>query len=146
MNWKTIFAAGAILFSGILYAQTPNDGDTWFLDPIGNWTAEMAGYIFWDVTNPSSVVYDDESGEELVQPSYGERASDIVITHQTGRAFAAERDSVEGDRRRLTGVIMPNRTVSIQIFEPSELRMFISGRLKQSGGTLQIFRVPAVFR
>jgi hypothetical protein len=99
------------------------DEDNWVPDMTGVWTGEMVGWGFWDVTDPSS------------EPFYFEEPidHDLVITHQAGRTFAG---TVEG--RKLAGVIMPNRTVSMNYYEPSEERIFITGRVTRSGSTLQI--------
>ena len=123
-----VTAISLIIFSrGPIYGKAAEDN--WVPDLIGVWTGEGAGYGFLDVTVP------------YLQPVYfeGPIENGLEITHQTGRTFAGEWGSDDGgDRFKLTGVIMPDRTVSIQLFEPSEERHFITGRITRSGGTLQI--------
>jgi len=136
---KAIIAVGGVLLvitaisliiivRGPLYGKASNDN--WVPDLIGVWTGEGACYVFMDVTEP------------YLQPEHyfeGLFENGLKITQQNGRVFAGEWGfGEEGDRFKLTGVIMPDRTVSIQLFEPSEERHFITGRLKRSGGTLQI--------
>ncbi len=123
-----VTAISLIIFSrGPLYGQDAEDN--WIPDMIGVWTGEGAAYGFLDVTEP------------YLQPWYfeGLYENGLEITHQTGRIFAGEWGSDDGgDRFKLTGVIMPDRTVSIQLFEPSEERHFITGRITRSRGSLQI--------
>ena len=116
-----------IISRGPLYGQAENDN--WVPNMIGTWTGEGAGYVFFDVTQPAS--------EPVYFEGPGDR--DLVITHQIGRTFAGSFSSGDGGNRfKLTGVIMPDRTVSIQYFESSEERHFYTGRLTKSEGMLQI--------
>jgi len=114
-----------IISRGSLYGKAANDN--WIPDMTGWWATERAAtYTFDDVTDPTCMpVY-------IEGVSYPEGVFHITV--QTGRVFAG---TWEGGRK-LTGVILPDRTVSMQAFEPSELRFFITGRLTKSGGTLQL--------
>jgi hypothetical protein len=133
---KAIIAIGGVLLvitaislvivvRGPLYGKATNDN--WVPDMIGEWATERAAiYTFEDVTDPTCTpVY-------IEGVSYPEGV--IHITEQTGRVFAGK---WEGGHK-VTGVILPDRTVSMQEFEPSELRFFITGRLTKSGDALQI--------
>jgi len=120
-----------IISRGPLYGQP--EYDNWVPDMIGTWTGEGAVYLFSDVTVPS-------------QPEFFYISSldrDIVITEQTGRVFAGAFGL--DDEYKLTGVILKDRTVSIQYFEPSEERHFFTGRLTKSGNTLQISAIMQFF-
>ena len=132
---KTFFVVGGILLvvtaiSLIIIGREPlygqGNNDNWTPDLIGEWTAEMAGYFYDDVIDPEC------------PPIYGEGyANNFHITHQTGRTFAGT--WYEGsDKIKIAGVMLPDRTVSIQDFTPSEERNFFTGRLTISGGTLQM--------
>jgi hypothetical protein len=70
------------------------------------------------------------------QPIYlqGFSEGDFVITEQAGRVFAGTSEHGQ----KLTGVILPDRTVSIQAFELPEHRVFGTGRLTVSGGRRQL--------
>ena len=114
-----------IISRGPLYGKAGNDN--WVPNMIGVWATERAAmYFFEDVTDLTCM------------PVYIEVVSDpedyITITHQTGRVFAG----TWGDRGKLTGIIMKDRTVSMQMFELSELRCFLTARMTKSGGTLQL--------
>lgn len=104
-----------------LYGQIGKDN--WVPDLTGEWSAEGYGYWFKDVT-----IYDDK-------PKYFEGPGDrnLFITHQTGRVFAG---TWEG--RKLTGVVLPDRTISIQMFELTELRIFLTGKLTGSRNNLEM--------
>ncbi len=115
-----------IISRGPVYGQDAEDN--WIPDLIGEWYSEAVGYAYEDVIHLPQ------------EPEYfeGESLSDdgnIFITHQTGRVFAGTFEEGDGV---LTGVIMKDRTVSIQFFELSEFRIFVTGRITKSGDTLQI--------
>lgn len=114
-----------VISRGPLYGQVENDN--WVPDLCGEWISEAVGYSINNVTNP------------LDPPEYSEGSlsddGNIFITEQNGRVFTG---TFEEDEGKLTGVILPDRTVSIQLFEQSELRFFLTGRLTKSGNTLQI--------
>ena len=113
---------------GPLYGKTTEDN--WVPDLTGVWSGEGAAYVFMDVLEPYL---------EAVYYFEGLFENGLEITHQTGNVFAGEWGSDEGgDRFKLTGVILPDRTVSIQWFEPSEERHFFTGRITRSEGALQI--------
>ncbi len=122
-----VTAISLIIFSrGPIYGQAAEDN--WVPDMIGEWNSELVAYAYDDV-----IVLPQE-------PEYlaGESLSDdgnIFITHQRGRVFAGTFEMGYGV---LTGVIIKDRTVSIQFFELSEWRGFVTGRMTKSGGTLQI--------
>lgn len=115
-----------IISRGPLYGKEGEDN--WVPDMTGVWTGEMAQQYFEDVTNPTEM------------PNYIEESStpeeNWRITHQTGRVFAGTFGV--SDERKLTGVIMEDRTVSIQMFWESETRIFFTGMMTKSGGALQI--------
>ena len=136
---KTFFAVVGVLVvitaisliissRGPLYGQA--EDDNWVPNLIGVWTCEAVGYFFEDVTDPAC------------EPLYVEGPQDdFVITHQTGRVFGGtwyDDPNEPGDNKKLTGVMLPDRTVSIQDFEPGAERVFITGRMTKSGGTLQM--------
>ena len=112
-----------IISRGPLYGQAARDN--WVPNMLGVWAPESgANYIFDDVTNPNCM------------PQYVEYTTAegyVYITHQTGRVFAGAWNG-----RKLTGVILQDRTVSIQVFEPSEHRFFMTAKIKGSEGKLQI--------
>jgi hypothetical protein len=93
-------------------------------DMTGVWTYETAQYYFEDVTNPK------EEPKDRMASSTPEE--DWHITHQTGRVFAGT-FGFEGEGK-LTGVILPDGTVSIQIFWASETRIFFTGRMLNTKG------------
>ena len=110
-----------------LYGQ--NDRDSWVPDLHGAWWIELSAYSFENVT------------DQDCQPEYFHESSQsdqVKIVDQTGRVFAGIIDDPTGDDGKLAGVIMPDRTVSIQIFDPSEFKMFVTGKLAVSGGRLEI--------
>lgn len=115
-----------IISRGPLYGKEGEDN--WVPDMIGVWTGEMAQHYFVDVTDPTET------------PNYIEESStseeDWHITHQTGRVFAGTFGV--STERKLTGVIMEDRTVSIQMFWESETRIFFTGMMTKSGGARQI--------
>lgn len=110
-----------IISRGPLYGKAAEDN--WVPDLIGEWTGEAAIYFYFDVTDPTET------------PKYAEAplAHDFAITHQTGRVFAGT-----WDETKVAGVMLPDRTVSIQFLEPPERRCFMIGRITKSGGALQI--------
>lgn len=116
-----IAVIGLVINMGPLFGQIHNDN--WVPDMTGEWDSEGFGYHFNDVTDPEE------------EPLYFEGSGDrtLFITHQTGMAFAG---TWEG--RKLTGVILPDRTVSMQAFELSELHVFVTGKLIASGGKIEI--------
>jgi hypothetical protein len=89
---------------------------------VGTWRGEIAGYFVQHTAefppNTHEAVYFEDSVEMM-----------FVITKQNGRAFGGN---------NLTGVILPDGTVAIQAFEPTELRMFLTGSLQASGRRLEI--------
>ena len=115
-----------IISRGPLYGEAAED--YWVPDMTGVWTGELAQYYFEDVTDASET------------PNYIEEFStpeeNWHITDQTGSVFAGT-VGVSGERK-LTGVIMKDRTVSIQMFWESETRIFITGRITKSRRALQI--------
>lgn len=115
-----------IISRGPLYGKEGEDN--WVPDMIGVWTGELAQHYFMNVDDASET------------PNYIEESTtpeeNWHITHQTGRIFAGTY-GVSGERK-LTGVIMEDRTVSIQMFWESETRIFITGKMTKSGGVLQI--------
>ena len=113
-----------LISRGPLYGQA--EDDNWIPNLIGTWTGEVVGYFYEDVTDPTC------------EPLYIEGfLNDFFITHQDGRAFTGT--WYEGpDKIKIAGVMLPDRTVSIQDFTPSEERNFFTGRMTKSGGTLQI--------
>ncbi len=117
-----IWAVGLFLV-GTASLQAGEHEDSWVPDLTGLWSSEVIGYVFEDVADP---------GDE---PFLYEGSLDypLAITDQTGRVFTGKLNGA-----KLTGVILPNRTISIQYFELSEERIFITGRLTRSGNTLQI--------
>ena len=138
---KTFFAVAGVLVvivavSIITTSREPLHGqagnDSWVPNMIGRWSTQGVGYVFEDVL----------SADPNLEPVYVEGdLDDFVITRQIGRVFAGtwyDDPNDPGDLKTLVGVILPDRTVSIQDFEPSEERTFITRRLTKSGGTLQI--------
>jgi hypothetical protein len=116
-----------IISRGPLYGKAENDN--WVPDLTGEWIGEVSGYA-----------YEDATEWPMEPPEYfaGESLSDdgnIFITHQTGQVFAG---TIEEDAGIFSGVIMKDRTVSIQFFELSEFRLFFTGRMKKSRGALQM--------
>ncbi len=120
-----VVTAIALIISGRgpLYGKAAEDN--WVPNMLGVWGQESgAGYHFEDVTDPNCM------------PQYYEFTTSegyMYITYQTGRVFAGEWNG-----RKLAGVILQDRTVSIQGFEPSEHRFFMTGKITGSGGKLQI--------
>jgi hypothetical protein len=77
------------------------------------------------------------------QPEYFEAAlsEPFHITHQTGRLFAGRAGKPEFPEfaeGRLTGIVLPDGTVSIQFFEDTELRMLIKAKLTLTGGKYEM--------
>ncbi len=131
-----VTAISLIIGRGPLYGQAENDN--WVPNMIGTWgMSEGVGYYFEDVTDPACIPKYTVSSLDPDPEAEGY----LHITHQTGRVFAgtwwsgSDPDVVV---RKLSGVMLPDRTVSIQAFETSEYRIFITGRMTKSGGTLQI--------
>ncbi|NIO20820.1 MAG: hypothetical protein GTN76_08795 [Candidatus Aenigmarchaeota archaeon] len=117
-----------IINRGPIYAMDDDDyDDDWVPNLIGEWISPATGYGYEDVTNIDEI------------PGYGEGSlsddGNIIITDQTGRIFTGTYELGYG---KLTGVILPDRTVSIQFFELTETRIFFTGRMTKSGDTLQI--------
>jgi len=119
---------GLIISRGPIYGQA--GADNWVPDLTGEWTGELTGYYYDHVTDPACV------------PQYFKNPFEhnLIITNQTGRVFAGALVNTDdpSEPGKVAGVILPDRTVSIQIFDPSELRLFITGRMKASGETLEI--------
>ena len=67
------------------------------------------------------------------------------VTHQNGEAFAAVAFDEDGDLHAMTGVVLSDGTVSIQAFNPSEQRFFITGTVKLTNGTYVIDAQGQVF-
>ena len=123
-----VTAISLIIFSrGPIYGQAAEDN--WVPDLTGEWIGEATGYAYEDVLE-----YPTEEPEYYPEASLSDDGN-IFITHQRGRVFAGIYELGDG---KLTGVILPDRTVSIQFFEFSETRMFFTGRMTKSGGALQI--------
>jgi hypothetical protein len=135
---KAIIAAGGLLLvvaaiSLIIIVRGPLHGkttdDNWVPNLIGEWTSEATGYAYGDSTEWPMETPEYFTGESLSDDG------NIVITHQTGQVFAGTFEEGSGI---FSGVIMKDRTVSIQFFELSEFRLFFTGRMTESGGTLQM--------
>jgi hypothetical protein len=126
------YLLAAIALVLVIASRTPlygQAGDSWVPDLRGTWNVAVMGYGFEDVTDPNS-----QSGY-FYSPTQSDQ---VVITQQTERVFAGIIDDPNGDDGKLVGVILPDRTVSIQVFDPSEVRLFATGRLEVSGRQLQI--------
>lgn len=121
-----VTSTGFIISRGPLYGQA--EENNWIPDLIGAWLGESAQYYFEDVTDPT------ETPNYIIESSTPEEA--WHITDQTGRIFAGT-VGLSGERK-LTGVILPDRTVSIQMFWESETRIFFTGRMTKSGDEPQI--------
>ena len=96
-------------------------------DLIGTWQVDGTAYFIEDVndfTAPDGV-------PEFIQGPF----EDIIITDQTGRVFAG---IGVGGNDHVTGVILSDGTVSMQLFELTELRGFLTGTLDGGGTTLEI--------
>ena len=90
-----------------------------------------------------SIVYAEKDSYNTAKKDADPGAAEgyLWITHQTGRVFAGTWETGEDPDlvvRKMAGVTLPDRTVSMQAFETSEFRIFITGRMTKSGGTLQI--------
>lgn len=104
-----------------LYGQAKEEN--WIPNMVGTWEREGgAAYYFDDVTDPGSIPQYVEFSTADPEGRY------LHIMYQTGRVFAAEWNG-----RKMAGVIMQDRTVVIQMFEPSENRFFITGKIMGSG-------------
>lgn len=117
-----VTAISLIIFSrGPIYGLAAEDN--WVPDLTGEWTGEGAIQFYFDVTDATET------------PKYAEApfAHNFAITEQTGRVFAGIWDGT-----KVAGVMLPDRTVSIQFFEPPERRAFMIGRMTKSEGALQI--------
>jgi hypothetical protein len=93
---------------------------------VGHWQAKSAFYMFDPVTNPES--------EPFYFESSGTEEDMLNIDVQTGRVFAGSTP----DGGKLTGIILPDGTVSIQAFGEGELRVFGTYRLSKSGNTYKL--------
>ncbi len=117
-----------------LYGQGRSgfDANNQLPDLIGTWRGDAEICSFSDVT--------DTSNQPVCQQIMPGEMEDFVITEQAGRVFAGIFDNFDGapDEDRITGVILSDRTVSIQLFELSELRGFLTGRLTGAGDNLEI--------
>jgi hypothetical protein len=118
-----VTSIGLVISRGSLYGQA--EEDNWVPDLCGTWAGELTGYYYPDVTQPDRIY--------MKAPFQ----HDVIITDQTGMVFAGILVD-GGDPGKVAGVMLPDRTVSIQIFDPSELRLFMTGRMKVSGSTLEI--------
>ena len=116
-----------IILRGPLYGEAADDN--WVPNLIGEWIGEARGYAYEDVTEWPMETPEYFAGESLSDDG------NIFITHQTGQVFAGTFEEGGGV---FSGVIMKDRTVSIQFFELSEFRLFFTGRMTKSGGTLQM--------
>ena len=122
-----VTAISLIIFSrGPIYGQEGEDN--WIPDMTGEWDSEVVGYAY------DKVIELPQTPEYYPEASLSDDGN-IWITHQRGRVFAGTFEMGDGV---LTGVIMKDRTVSIQFFELSEFRLFVTGRITKSGDTLQI--------
>ena len=121
-----------IISRASLYGQTGRG--SWIPDLIGEWVGKATAYYYPDVTDQSTFEY-------LDGVDFSDKGN-VIITEQTGRVFAG---SYEGDKGTLTGVILQDGTVSIQFFELSENRMFFTGKIRRSRGTLQLEGYVHVF-
>ena len=110
-----------------LYGQGRRGSNMGIPDLTGTWTLTSAGYFFEDVTDTTTSAGDPDPFE--VSPE------DFVITEQTGRVFAGVWDS---RAQKVTGVILPDGTVSVQFFETTELRLFGTGSISVRGSTPEI--------
>jgi len=105
----------AVLGREPLYGQ---GGSTRIPAMLGQWSGQGAGYGFENVLDPSS------------QPQYSENEGQglLNITAQNDRAFAG----TFGAGDKLTGVILPAGTVSMQTYRDNN-RMFLTGTLTDHG-------------
>ncbi len=115
-----------IISRGPLYGE--NSNDNWVPDLIGEWIGEVIGYAYGDATE-----WPMETPEYYEGPLSND--GNIFITHQTGQVFAGTFEEGGGI---FSGVILMDRTVTIQFFELSEFRLFFTGRMTKSGDTLQM--------
>ncbi|UCE40494.1 MAG: hypothetical protein JSV17_13710 [Candidatus Aminicenantes bacterium] len=123
-----ITTIGLIIISrGPLFGKDNNDD--WVPNLIGEWIGEANGYAYSDATEWPMETPEYFAGESLSDDG------NIIITHQTGQVFAGTFEEGYGI---FSGVIMKDRTVSIQFFELSEFRLFFTGRMTKSGGALQM--------
>jgi len=104
-----------------LYGQA--EEENWIPNMVGVWERVSGAAIYFaDVTDPSSM-------PQYVELTTGDPEGRYFhIMQQNGRLFDAEWDG-----RKMAGVIMQDRTVFIQMFEPSENRFFITGKIMGSG-------------
>jgi len=117
-----VTAISLVIFSrGPIYGQA--EEDNWVPNLIGEWTGEAAIQFYFDVTDAAET------------PKYAEAPLEhnFAITHQTGMVFAGTWNGT-----KVAGVMLKDRTVSIQFFEPPERRAFMIGRITKSEGSLQI--------
>jgi hypothetical protein len=101
----------------------------------GTWQGQIRGYIVQNVL--VEPVFDPSGNPTLGKPHYFEDASDdqtFFIREQVGRVFAGW----DAEGRKLTGVLMPDGTVSVQLFEPTENRTLFIGTLTAVGGQLRM--------
>ncbi len=124
-----------IISRGSLYGQP--GGGSWIPDLIGEWAGEGTAYLYDDVTAlPEQRTLTYASGVDFSDEG------NVIITEQTGRVFAGTYEGIAGT---LTGVILQDGTVSIQFFERDENRMFFTGKIRRSRGTLQLEGYVHVF-
>ena len=126
----------SFLLSGArsLYGQV---GEGNIPDMVGVWKGELYGYNFNNVADPDCRQPADIAKSQC-QPQYIQNPeASFQITTQNGRVFAGL--YVEGQYpRRLTGVVLPDGTVSVQGFSPTELRSFFTGTLTFTNGTYEM--------
>ncbi len=130
-------AVGAVLLlpgTKPLYGQA--DGEK-IPDMVGVWKGEVSAYVFANVADPECKAPADIT-KATCQPQFVPQSQALIeITTQNGRVFAGL--YVEGaNPRRLTGVVSPDGTVSVQGFSPTEFRSFASGTLKFTDGIYEI--------
>ncbi len=114
-----------------VYGQGPPLGTRPVVDLTGVWEGEFSGYLFEDVL-------DEYDSPQFIFQEPGE---DLVITDQTDSTFAGSWPG--GDK--VTGTVMPDGTVTVQMFEPGELRLFGTGTVEVRGNRAEIHGVLHAF-
>ncbi|MCX6638634.1 MAG: hypothetical protein NT090_26570 [Acidobacteria bacterium] len=107
-----------------LYGQSP---DNRVPDLRGDWKGQITVVLF------------DNSLDPTEPPQFGQDEFVFTITHQNGRVFAGFNPEPSGNGEKLTGVLLPDGTVSMQVLSGhGSDRTFLTGTFSTAKGTYQM--------